>query len=230
MGTLYIIATPIGNMEDITYRAVRILGEVDVLACEDTRVTRKILDRYEIDKPDQVFSYHEHNERQSSQGIIKLLDEDKTVALCTDSGYPGVSDPGYHVINDALSAGHHVEVLPGPSAVLTALTVSGMSASSFTFKGFPPRKTGARKRFFETEKDLPHTLILFESPYRVPQTLEDALEVLGNRRAAVCIELTKKFERISHDYLSDLIEVFKGKKIKGEITIVIAGNNQKFTK
>jgi 16S rRNA (cytidine1402-2'-O)-methyltransferase len=230
MGTLYVIATPIGNMEDITYRAVRILGEADALACEDTRMTRKILDRYEIEKPRQVFAYHEHNEQQSSLGIVKLLDEDKTVALCTDSGYPGISDPGYRVINDALDAGHHVEVLPGPSAVLTALVTSGMSASSFTFKGFPPRKTGARKRFFELEKDLPHTLVLFESPFRIPQTLTDALEVLGDRRAAVCIELTKKFERISHNFLSELVEEYEGKKVKGEVTIVIAGNNQKFLK
>lgn len=228
MSKLFIVATPIGNMEDISLRALRILGEVDVLACEDTRVTRKILDRHEIPKPERILAYHEHNEKNAAKGLLKLLEEGLSVAVCSDGGYPGVSDPGYRVVSEAVEAGIEIEVIPGASAVPTALLASGLATSSFLFKGFPPRKSGQRVNFFKMESELPHTTIFFESPYRIGKTLKDALTAYGDRKAAVCIELTKKFERVDRGYLSELVPRYEDKKVKGEITLVIAGNNPKF--
>ena len=228
MGTLYLIATPIGNLEDITYRAVRVLKEVDVLACEDTRVTRKLLSHYEIPRPSLMFSHHQHNEKRSAPGILKLLDEDKSVALCTDGGYPGISDPGYHLLHLAVDNDHEIVVLPGASAVPTALIASGLPSSSFLFRGFPPKKTGQRSNFFLKDAELPHTLIYFESPQRIQDFLASAIEVLGDRKVAVCIELSKKFERVFRGYISEVIEQLESDVLKGEITVVIAGNNKKF--
>ncbi|MCX6645219.1 MAG: 16S rRNA (cytidine(1402)-2'-O)-methyltransferase [bacterium] len=227
---LYIVATPIGNLDDFSFRAVKILGEVDVLACEDTRRTKILLSKFEIRQPSRMISYREKNEVTAVQGIIKLLENGNTVALCTDAGYPGLSDPGYRLISAAVEKGIEVIVIPGASAVDVALASSGLPTDSFTFLGFPPRKDGQRLRFFETEKDSSHTLIFFESPMRVVETLLSALEALGDRKTAVCIELTKIFERIHRGYLSDLIEELRDIKIKGEVTIVIAGNNRKFLK
>jgi 16S rRNA (cytidine1402-2'-O)-methyltransferase len=228
MGTLYLIATPIGNMEDLTYRAARLLGEVDALACEDTRITRRIFERFELPRPQTLFSYHEHNEEQAGKRILGLLAEGLAVGLCTDGGYPGISDPGYRIISAALEAGHEVQPVPGASAVPLALLASGLPTSSYTFKGFPPRKSGARKRFLEDERDLPHTLVIFESPFRIGKLLQDAFEVFGNRRAAVCLELTKKFERVERGGLEELASRFAASAPKGEITVVIAGNHPKF--
>ena len=229
MSTLYIVATPIGNLEDLSFRAVRILGEVDAVACEDTRVTRKIYERYQVTPPKIRFSCHEHNEHQAARRILGLLEEGRTVALVTDGGMPGISDPGYHSINLCREHGHAVEIVPGPSAVTAALVLSGLSGASFTFKGFPPRKPGARKRFLEMEKEQPHTLIFFESPHRVTVLIEDALEVLGDRLGAACFELSKQFERMHRGYLSEIVELLKqDSNIRGEITVVIAGNNRKF--
>jgi 16S rRNA (cytidine1402-2'-O)-methyltransferase len=228
MGTLFVIATPIGNMEDLTYRAARMLGELSALACEDTRFTRKIFDRYDIPKPRTLFSYHEHNESAAGKRILGFLGEGVDVGLCSDGGTPGVSDPGYRIIAACHEAGYNVEVLPGASAVLTALLSSGLSTASFTFKGFPPRKSGQRHRFLEMDKELPHTLVLYESPFRIGKLLADAYAVLGDRLAAVCVELTKKFEKTHRGYLKDLAEEFADKKVKGEVAVVIAGNNPKF--
>lgn len=230
MAILYVIATPIGNLEDMTFRAVRTLGAVDALACEDTRYTRAIFERYQIPRPKTIFSYHEYNEERAGQRILDLLQKGSSVALCTDSGYPGISDPGYRIISASLEAGFRVEVIPGAGAVATALTASGLPASSYTFKGFPPRKSGPRRRFLDVEREMPHTLVFFESPYRVERFLVDACEVLGNRKAAVCIELTKKFEEVHRGFLLDLSNRFHEAKIKGEVTIVIAGNSPKFVK
>jgi 16S rRNA (cytidine1402-2'-O)-methyltransferase len=226
--TLYVVSTPIGNLEDISFRAVQVLGDVDALASEDTRHTRKIFTRYEIPAPKIFFSYHEHNEESAGKKILKLLEEGKRVALCTDAGTPGISDPGYRIISQSLEQGYHVDIIPGPSAVTSALLASGLPTSSFTFKGFPPRKAGQRKKFLEMEKEVPHTLIFFESPHRIGVLLNDALTVLGNRMAAVCIDLTKMYEEIRKGYLEDLCLDFENKKTKGEITVVIAGNNPKF--
>ncbi len=227
-GTLYLLATPIGNLEDLSFRVARILGEVEALACEDTRTTRRIFERYKIASPRTIFSYHEHNEESAGRRILGLLESGVAVAVCTDGGYPGISDPGYRLVAACREQGYRVEVIPGPSAVSVALVASGLSTASFTFKGFPPRKSGPRRRFLEMDRDAPHTLVLFESPFRVGKLLHDAYEVLGNRLAAVCIELTKKFEEIHRGYLGDLAELFRERAIKGEVTIVIAGSNPKF--
>ena len=230
MAMLYLVATPIGNLEDITLRAVRVLGEVDALACEDTRFTRRIFERHQIHSPRTIFSYHEHNEEQAGQRILGLLDSGQSVALCTDGGYPAISDPGYRIVAACVERGLPVEVIPGASAVSVALVASGLATSSYTFKGFPPRKSGPRRRFLDADREMPHTLVIFESPYRTGKLLADALEVLGNRRAAVCIELTKKFEEVRRGWLDELADAFSDKKIKGEVTVVIAGNNPKFSK
>jgi 16S rRNA (cytidine1402-2'-O)-methyltransferase len=228
VGKLIIVATPIGNLEDITLRAVRVLGEVDVLACEDTRHTRKIFERHGIKSPRTIISYRERNESQGGPRIIGFLHAGATVAICSDAGYPGISDAGYRIISEAVSAGHDVTVIPGAGAVEPALLSSGLPTSSFTFKGFPPRKPGVRRRFLEMDRDLPHTLIYYESPFRLPQLLKAALEVLGDRRAAVCLELTKQFERVHRGLLSELVATFESKPARGEITVVVAGNNPKF--
>lgn len=228
MGKLYLIATPIGNIEDLSHRAIRILGEVGALACEDTRVTRRLFERYGIESPRTVFSYHEHNEAQGGKRILGLLEQGVDVGLCTDGGYPGISDPGYRIVAACCEAGHSIEVIPGASAVPVALLLSGLSTSSYTFKGFPPRKPGPRKRFLDMDRELPHTLVIYESPYRVAALLKDALEVLGDRQAAVCIELTKKFEKTHRGFLSELVASFAGHAIKGEVVVVIAGSNPKF--
>ncbi|MDX1710602.1 MAG: 16S rRNA (cytidine(1402)-2'-O)-methyltransferase [Rhodovibrionaceae bacterium] len=226
--TLFVVATPIGNLEDVTYRAVRVLSEVGALACEDTRITRRLLERYAIARPEHMFACHEHNESRAAQRIAGLLAQGVDVALVSDAGQPGVSDPGYRSIQAALDGGHRVEVLPGPSAVTTALIASGLSAASYTFLGFPPRKSGQRRNFLAREAEAPHSLVLFESPHRIGKLLADALAALGDRRAAVCLELTKRFERVHRGWLADLARDFDGKQEKGEITVVIAGNNPKF--
>ena len=228
MASLYLVPTPIGNLEDMTHRAVRILRETEALACEDTRRTRVLLEHYGIAKPKTVFSYHEHNEPQAGKRILGLLDAGVSVAVCTNAGYPGVSDPGFRIASSAIEAGHTVISLPGASAVHVALVQSGLPTSSYVFKGFPPRKSGQRRRFLAMEADLPHTIVLYESPYRIGKLLVDALDELGNRKAAVCIELTKMFESAERGYLADLARTFADVHVKGEITVVIAGNNPKF--
>lgn len=227
-GLLYIVATPIGNLDDLSPRAQQAFRDADVLACEDTRRTRALLTRFEIPRPGTVVSYREGNEAKTGERLLGMLEQGRTVALCTDGGYPGISDPGYRLMSAAAERGIEYRVIPGPSAVPVALLLSGLPSSSYTFKGYPPRKQGAMARFFEAEKDLPHTIILFESPVRVMKSLTIARQTLGDRRAAVCIELTKKFERVSRGFLSELEKEFEGRKIKGEVTIVIAGSNPKF--
>ncbi len=229
-GRLYVIATPIGNLEDVSYRAVRILGEVDALACEDTRLTRKLLERYGIARPRQMFACHEHNEARAARGILKLLDDGRTVGLVSDAGMPSISDPGFRVVAAALEAGHRIEVVPGPSAVTAALVASGLPTSSFTFLGFAPRKPGQRRRWLEAEAQVPHTLVMFESPHRLAALLADALAVLGDRRAAVAVELTKMFERVDRGWLSELAERAAEGETRGEVTVVIAGRHKKFVR
>ena len=228
--SLYVIATPIGNLDDMTPRAQEALKKADIIACEDTRRTRALLSHFGIPHPKRMISYREQTEKYSAEGLVPLLETGQTIALCSDSGYPGISDPAYRLIRTASEHNIEICVIPGASAVPTALLSSGLPTSSFTFKGYPPRKKGAIVRFFEEEKNMPHTLIIFESPFRAASTLKAALETLGDREAAVCIELTKKFEKTHRGYLSDLSAEFSGKKIKGEVTIVIAGNNPKFIK
>jgi 16S rRNA (cytidine1402-2'-O)-methyltransferase len=224
---LHIVATPIGNLGDLSPRAIDTLKSADLIACEDTRRTWQLLSAFDIPRPEMI-SYRQGNEERTGERIIRSVQEGRTVALCSDGGYPGISDPGYRLIRLAAKEGIPFDIIPGASAVDIALLSSGLSTSSFTFKGFPPRKPGALKRFFEAEAELPHTLICFESPFRIAKTLQAAHEVLGDREAAVCLELTKVHERIERGYLSELIELFEGGKPKGEAVIVIAGNNAKF--
>jgi 16S rRNA (cytidine1402-2'-O)-methyltransferase len=205
-----------------------VLGELSALACEDTRRTRVILDRYEIPRPAVMFSLHEHNEDRAARRVLELLDGGTSVGVCSDAGMPLVSDPGFTTVRMAAEAGHRVEAVPGPSAVTAALAVSGLPVASFTFKGFPPRKPGPRRRFLEAEADAPHTLVIFESPHRLAALLQDALDVLGDRRACVCLELTKLFERVERGFLSDLCQIYRGAAPKGEVTVVIAGDHPKF--
>ncbi|MDD4872992.1 MAG: 16S rRNA (cytidine(1402)-2'-O)-methyltransferase [Kiritimatiellae bacterium] len=225
---LFIVATPIGNLDDISARALQVLKEADVIACEDTRRTRVLLSHFGIPKPAFFISYRQGTEQKTGEYLMRFVDEGRKVVLCSDGGYPGISDPGYRLVSMAAERGIEFQVIPGASAVDVALLASGLSTSSYTFKGYPPRKQGALRRFFEEEKNMPHTLIIFESPFRVEDTLAAAMEVLGDRKAAVCIELTKKFERVSRGFLKQLYQEFTGVKIKGEVTIVIAGNNPKF--
>ena len=177
-----------------------------------------------------MISYRQGNEEQIGARILREVQAGREVALCSDGGYPGISDPGYRLIRQAVQAQIPYDIIPGASAVNVALLMSGLSTSSFTFKGFPPRKPGALHRFFEEERELPHTLICFESPFRIGPTLRAAFEVLGDREAAVCIELTKLHERVARGFLSDLLPQFEGKPVKGEVALVIAGNNAKFAR
>lgn len=229
-GILCIVATPIGNLDDITFRAIEVLKGVHALACEDTRQTRKILSRYHIPLPRMLFSYHEHNEETAGKKILKLLAQGNRVALCANAGTPGISDPGYRIICAAIEQGHRIESIPGASAVISALVASGLPAATFTFKGFLPKKKGQRKRLLEMEREAAHTLVFFESPHRLQALLEEASAILGNRLAAVCIDLTKMFEEIHRGFLDELGQFFAEKRVKGEVTVVIAGSHAKFRK
>ncbi|NLL84158.1 MAG: 16S rRNA (cytidine(1402)-2'-O)-methyltransferase [Lentisphaerae bacterium] len=226
---LYIVATPIGNLGDLTPRAREALESVEVIACEDTRRTWGLLSACGIPRPEMI-SYRQGNEERAGERIIAALKSGRSVVLCSDGGYPGISDPGYRLVREVIAAGLPLQVLPGASAVDVALVASGLPTASYTFKGFPPRKPGPLRRFFADDADLPHTMVCFESPFRVGQCLAAALEALGDREAAVCIELTKQFERIERGYLTDLAARFDGVHVKGEVTLVIAGNNLKFSR
>ncbi|MBN2451575.1 MAG: 16S rRNA (cytidine(1402)-2'-O)-methyltransferase [Lentisphaeria bacterium] len=230
MATLYIVATPIGNLSDITLRALKVLGEVGVLACEDTRRTGVLLHCHGLGRPALMFSYHEHNEDRAAARLVAALEGGEDVALCSNAGYPGISDPGYVAVCRALEAGHRVEVIPGAGSVQVALLASGLPPSSYVFKGFPPRKEGRRRAFLALERDLPHTLVILESPQRLGRLLAEALEVLGDRRGAVCLELTKQFERVHRGWLSELTQTYAATAPKGEAVIVIAGNHPKFVR
>jgi len=221
---LYLVATPIGNLGDISLRALETLRKVDYIASEDTRKTGLLLKRLEIGKKHQI-SFHEHNERQAGRRIISLLEEGKSVALVTNGGTPGISDPGFTLLRSAIEAGVDVTMVPGAAAFVMAVVLSGLPVHSFTFRGFAPRKSSQRRRFLESDRDSPHTLIYYESPYRLRGFLEDALEVFGNRRAAVAKELTKMFESVKRGSLSQLLEDL-AEKPKGEYTVVIAGRDK----
>lgn len=224
---LHIIATPIGNLADLTPRALEAFRTAELIACEDTRRTWQLLTHFGIPRPEMI-SYRQGNEERITERIIAAVEAGREVALCSDGGYPGISDPGYRLIRACAQKSVPYEVIPGASAVNVALLMSGLSTSSFTFRGFPPRGPGAIRNWFAEDKDKEHTLICFESPFRVGPTLEAAFEVLGDREAAVCIELTKLHERVFRGYLGDLAKEFSSAKIKGEVAIVIAGANPKF--
>ena len=224
---LHIVATPIGNLADLTPRALEAFKAASLIACEDTRRTWQLLTHFGIPRPEMI-SYRQGNEERIAERVISAIESGREVVLCSDGGYPGISDPGYRLVRECAARNVPYDVIPGASAVNVALLMSGLSTSSFTFRGVPPRGPGAIRNWFAEDKDKEHTLICFESPFRVGATLEAAAEVLGDREAAVCIELTKMHERVSRGYLADLAKEFAGAKVKGEVAIVIAGNNPKF--
>jgi 16S rRNA (cytidine1402-2'-O)-methyltransferase len=220
---LYLVATPIGNLGDITLRALDILREVDIVVSEDTRKTGLLLKHFEIKKPQ--FSFHEYNEERVLPRVLDLLRDGKSVALVTSAGSPAVSDPGFILVRSAVEENLKVTAIPGPTAVITALVLSGLAVHSFTFRGFPPRKHGTRQRFIKVDQLSPHTLIFYESPYRLKAFLEDARAVLGDRRAAVANDLTKMFESVDRGTLSELMAHFNSVEPRGEYTIVIEGKS-----
>lgn len=220
-GTLYLVATPIGNLADITLRALNVLREVEVIAAEDTRVTRKLLAHYDIPTP--MTPYHQHSRGRKAERLIALLEDGKDVAVVSDAGTPGISDPGHELIALAIEHGVRVEAVPGANAIITSLIVSGLSTRRFAFEGFPPRPAGERRAFFESLCTEARTMIFYESPLRLLATLTSALETLGDRKAVVAREVTKKFEEIHRGTLSDAIARFTEIKAKGEITLLIEG-------
>jgi 16S rRNA (cytidine1402-2'-O)-methyltransferase len=220
-GTLYILATPIGNLEDITYRAVRILGEVNLVACEDTRVTARLLAHYGLHKP--LISYHEHNERTRAGELIARLRSGENVALVSDAGTPLISDPGYRLAMAAAAEGIAVVPIPGPVAFVAALSAAGLPTDAFRFGGFLPPKSGQRRRVLEQFKDDPATLVFYETPHRIVRALEDVAAVMGERRVVVARELTKIHEEFLRGTVSEVrAELEKRPAIKGEITLLIA--------
>ena len=220
-GILYLVATPIGNLEDITARAARILSEVSVIACEDTRESHKLLDRLGIRKP--LLSCHEHNERARSDELVAKLHYGESIALISDAGSPLVSDPGYRLVDAALAAGITVVPIPGPSALITALTASGLETDAFYFGGFLPPKTNQRRKILESLAELDATLIFYESPHRILESLGDVAEVLGARRVVVARELTKMHEEFLRGTAADIRDTLAARpSVKGEITLLIA--------
>jgi 16S rRNA (cytidine1402-2'-O)-methyltransferase len=222
---LYLVATPIGNLGDITQRALEVLRTVDLVASEDTRKTGLMLKRFEIKQPQIAF--HEHNEHQAGDRIVDLLRQGRSVAVVTNAGTPGISDPGYTLVRRAIEEGLELTMIPGASAMVMALVLSGLPVHSFTFRGFAPRKSGPRRRFLEIDKHAPHTLIFYESPYRVAALLNDALEVYGDREAAIANDLTKLFEKVERGPISALLNSQIVLKPKGEYIVVIAGVERK---
>jgi 16S rRNA (cytidine1402-2'-O)-methyltransferase len=221
-GKLYLVATPIGNLGDITLRALETLRQVDFVASEDTRHTGVLLKHFEISKPQIAF--HEHNERQATPRIIQLLEEGQSVAVVTSAGTPGISDPGFVLVREAVNVGIEVTAIPGPAAFVMALVLSGLPVHSFTFRGFPPHKPGQRRHFLAADRDSLYTLIYYESPFRLRKLLQDALEVFGDRPAAVAKELTKLYESVRRGTLSELLANLE-ENPKGEFVVLIAGKD-----
>lgn len=218
-GTLYIVPTPIGNLDDITLRCLRVLNQVDMIAAEDTRHTGLLLQHLKIKKP--LLSYQEHNELARIPQIIKQLQEDQSIALVSDAGTPGLSDPGFKLIREVIASGLEVEVLPGASAILVGLVGSGLATDAFYFGGFLPRTSTKRQQVLEELSGLQATLVFFESPYRTVASLKDALEILGDRQVTVARELTKMHQEYWRGPLSEAIDHFTRKATRGEIVLVI---------
>ncbi len=219
---LYLVPTPIGNLEDITYRAVRVLNEVSLIACEDTRTSGHLLDHYDIDTP--TTSYHEHNEHEKTPQLIARMRAGNDIALISDAGSPGISDPGFYLARASWEQNIDVEALPGPTALIPALTASALPSDRFVFEGFLPKKKGRTTRLTELSTE-PRTIVIYEAPYRLLQTLDDLIEHLGeDRRAAVARELTKKFEEIERGTLQEVRSYFaRYDRVRGECVIVVHG-------
>jgi 16S rRNA (cytidine1402-2'-O)-methyltransferase len=224
-GTLFIVATPIGNLEDISPRALRVLGEVDLIACEDTRHTRGLLNRFGIQA--KTISYHEHNERERAEELCKVLEAGSNIAIVSDAGTPLISDPGFRIVRAAIQRGIQVIPIPGPAAFVAALVASGAPTDQFFFAGFLPARATARRAMLEGLRSISATLVFYEGPHRIAATLKDALNVLGNRTAAVARELTKLHEQIARGSLSELAQRFSaGTPARGEMVLIINGANE----
>lgn len=224
MGKLYLVPTPIGNLKDITLRALEVLKEVDYVASEDTRVSLKLLNHFNIKKT--LISYHKHNEQGKSEDIISLLRDEKNIAIITDAGTPGISDPGSVIVSKCIEEGIPFEVLPGATAITTALVYSGLDTTSFLFKGFLPRENKDRKPILEELQNRRETLIFYEAPHRLRNTLECIYEVLGNRNISLCRELTKLHEEILRFSLEEAIEYYKENDPRGEYVLVLSGKSE----
>jgi 16S rRNA (cytidine1402-2'-O)-methyltransferase len=222
-GTLYIVATPLGNLEDITLRAIRVLKEASVIACEDTRRTVKLLNRYEIRT--SMFIFHDYNKLRAGAVLLRRLSEGESVALVSDAGTPAISDPGYELVREAINAGVPVEVVPGPSALISAIVVSGLPTDHFAFEGFLPSRKEKRRKALQALAGETRTMIFYESPQRVGAFLAEAAEILGDRRACLVRELTKVHEEILRGTLAELAAEIarRGGTVLGEVTLVVAG-------
>ena len=220
-GKLYICPTPIGNLEDITYRTLRILNEVDLIAAEDTRHSLQLLNHFDISKP--LTSYHEHNKDSKGGYLITKLLEGENIALISDAGMPGISDPGQDIISEAIENNIEIEVLPGATAFVTALVGSGMDTHKFVFEGFLDRDKKLRRKRLEEIKNEKRTIIFYESPHRLKETLKDMLKYLGNRKITVNRELTKKYQEIIREDIETVIEIFNNREVKGEFVLIVEG-------
>lgn len=218
-GTLYLVATPIGNLQDITFRALDVLRGVDVIACEDTRHTMKLLNHFRI--TNRLLSYHEHNEHERADELVDRLVKGESVAVVSDAGTPGICDPGFRILQRAIEIGSDVVAIPGAVAFVAASTASGLATDSIFFGGFLPAKKGERRRRLEEVRNVPATLVFYEAPHRLGKSLADCADVLGDRHTAVARELTKLHEEIARGTLSELAARFAAKHVKGEIVIVI---------
>ncbi|MDY5774932.1 MAG: 16S rRNA (cytidine(1402)-2'-O)-methyltransferase [Lachnospiraceae bacterium] len=223
-GKLYLCATPIGNLEDITLRVLRVLEEVDLIAAEDTRNSIKLLNHYEIKTP--MTSYHEFNKIEKAYQLVEKLQEGMNIALITDAGTPGISDPGEELVKIAYEAGIEVTSLPGPAACITALTLSGLSTRRFAFEAFLPKDKKERKRILEGLQKETRTIILYEAPHHLIKTLEELREALGNRRITLCRELTKKYEEGQRTTIDEVLEYYKDKEPRGEYVLVLEGKTK----
>jgi len=224
IGTLYLVSTPIGNLKDITLRAVDVLRQVDLIAAEDTRRSGILLRTYGIKKP--ILSYHDRNKRSRAEKLIGLLKAGKDCALVSDSGTPGIQDPGYHLVRLAIAEGIDIVPVPGASALLAAAVVSGLPIDKFAFEGYLPRRKGRRRKRIESLRDEMRTMIFYESPYRLVDTLTDMRDILGERNCVVARELTKKFEEIVRGSISTILERYGNEEVKGEHVILLEGRGE----
>ncbi len=224
-GTIYLVPTPIGNMSDVSERIKEVLSSVDIIACEDTRHSGSFLKKLEIKK--RLVSYHEFNESDRAVQLIEAVKNGESIAVITDGGSPGISDPAYRIVKTAIENDLDIIPLPGPTAFVPALTASGLPTDRFLFEGFLSNKSAARKKRLSQLADFPHTIIFYESPHRIEKTVADILEVFGDRQICIAREITKKFEQFIRGSVSEVIETLAQKKLKGEIVIIAEGNRRK---